>query len=1348
MRKKIGGLAAILLMTLCLIPVKAQAAEAHVHCVCGGTEHAGSTSHNKNQTWTGVTELTNDMSSGYYYLLNDVELEDFWKPQNNVNLCLNGHSIFCKGGEVTYNGSSVGKNVPTIWITGKSLTVTDCNDEPGKISHLKNGTNWNSDNKGRGAGVEVGPQGSFTMYNGIITENTVVDSARSTYDGFGGGVYLTSSSAKFKMYGGKITGNEAHNGSGVYNQYGGFDMYGGEITGNVSRDSGGGKGSCVYNASYDISAYGGAPNTENCHFRMYGGTISGNRSENMAYNVQNEERSTFEMYGGTIGNNGSGEGMKIGGVHNKGIFKLIDGAITGNNTNRNGAGVWNDGWDTDNVQFIMTGGSITNNSTITDGGGIYSSGAKATVTVSGGEISGNSAERGGGIGCLSILELKDNVLISNNTAQGGGGVYMSCDGSNRATFTMSGSKNGSVPVIKNNKATQRGGGVCVWENASMIMNAGCVEGNSALTGGGVFVWGSREDSFTMDNTVNGGADCIIANNTATGTGLTVAGGLYVYTDKSCVLKGNPRIENNTVNGKANNFFVPQQGKVEAKNLSEGAMICIAEPYQSGSSTDTYIITSDDANKAYFKADKENYIIDSQNNVLVWKMQPRKVQIDLPEGVQRESGGELYQEVEYYTYMTKVVLKASEGYYFKKDDYPRGRTDAIYAKWTSSDTVEVLGFCRYSDIDYPIDIKVSKMEPQTPPDALKGVGPTTEDGVDGQITGTTTAMEWSADGGETWKNCTDKTTTVGATGSYQIRYKAAEGKYASVSVTVEVPEVDYAPLITGIEENGVYCESVEFTVKDKNLVSVKANDKPLEAKDGKYVLAPGKYTVVAADETGHTTTVSVTVNEKHSLTNVSYSWNDDYTSCTANAFCDNCKKKVEETAVITTKITQKQSCTDVEKTEYTAAFENSAFKEQKQEKETKQALGHAQGTDDGDCTTPVTCTRCGQVLIEAKAHKFGGELQSDVTGHWTKCHNDGCTQREKKEHTPDIAAPTEDQDQKCTECGWTIAAKLGHQHRLHLEKVEAKDPTCTEDGNKEYYYCKDDNWYFEDENAQKHIEDTSVVTLPATGHDYSELTYTWSDDNTTCTAVLSCTKCKDVKADEKVNSASKVTKEATCTEPEITTYTAEFKDPTFAIQNKEAETQKAHGHHYEEWIVDKEATVTSTGSKHRVCEVCKDIEIMDIEKLPPVAYKIIEGADGTYTVNIDGTYTIRANGEFNKFVNVEIDGKVVDSKYYTAKSGSTVITFSKEYMDIYSVGQHTVKVNFEDGSAETTLTVAQKDAGKTDSGKKDTGKTGTGKDSSFGSAKTGDNSDMIAWFILLIASVCILGSLRAIRKQRR
>ena len=144
---------------------------------------------------------------------------------------------------------------------------------------------------------------------------------------------------------------------------------------------------------------------------------------------------------------------------------------------------------------------------------------------------------------------------------------------------------------------------------------------------------------------------------------------------------------------------------------------------------------------------------------------------------------------------------------------------------------------------------------------------------------------------------------------------------------------------------------------------------------------------------------------------------------------------------------------------------------------------------------------------------------------------------------------------------------------------------------------------------------------------------------------------------------------------------------------------------------------------------------------PVTYKIIEGADGTYTINADGTYTVRANGEFRKFVNVEMDGKVVDSKNYTAKSGSTIITFSKEYMSSLSAGKHTVKVNFTDGSAETTLAVAQKDT-------KDTGKTDVGKKPASKSAKTGDNSNLIAWFILLAASVCIVGSLRVIRRQRR
>ena len=55
----------------------------------------------------------------------------------------------------------------------------------------------------------------------------------------------------------------------------------------------------------------------------------------------------------------------------------------------------------------------------------------------------------------------------------------------------------------------------------------------------------------------------------------------------------------------------------------------------------------------------------------------------------------------------------------------------------------------------------------------------------------------------------------------------------------------------------------------------------------------------------------------------------------------------------------------------------------------------------------------------------------------------------------------------------------------------------------------------------------------------------------------------------------------------------------------------------------------------------------------VVYKIIEGANGSWTQNSDGTLTVRADGVFSKFKGVEVDGKLlIAGKDYTAKSGST------------------------------------------------------------------------------------------------
>ena len=88
----------------------------------------------------------------------------------------------------------------------------------------------------------------------------------------------------------------------------------------------------------------------------------------------------------------------------------------------------------------------------------------------------------------------------------------------------------------------------------------------------------------------------------------------------------------------------------------------------------------------------------------------------------------------------------------------------------------------------------------------------------------------------------------------------------------------------------------------------------------------------------------------------------------------------------------------------------------------------------------------------------------------------------------------------------------------------------------------------------------------------------------------------------------------------------------------------------------------------------------------VVYKIIEGANGSWTQNSDGTLTVRADGVFSKFTGVMVDGKGIDSKNYTAQSGSTIVTLSKDYLATLSVGQHSLTVLFNDGYARTNFTV--------------------------------------------------------------
>ncbi len=78
---------------------------------------------------------------------------------------------------------------------------------------------------------------------------------------------------------------------------------------------------------------------------------------------------------------------------------------------------------------------------------------------------------------------------------------------------------------------------------------------------------------------------------------------------------------------------------------------------------------------------------------------------------------------------------------------------------------------------------------------------------------------------------------------------------------------------------------------------------------------------------------------------------------------------------------------------------------------------------------------------------------------------------------------------------------------------------------------------------------------------------------------------------------------------------------------------------------------------------------------------------TYYVKDNEDLVLKIDADLDKFIDMYIDGKLVDSKNYTTKSGSTVITLKKDYVKSLSKGEHTIVVNFLDGVATTNLNIA-------------------------------------------------------------
>ena len=368
-----------------------------------------------------------------------------------------------------------------------------------------------------------------------------------------------------------------------------------------------------------------------------------------------------------------------------------------------------------------------------------------------------------------------------------------------------------------------------------------------------------------------------------------------------------------------------------------------------------------------------------------------------------------------------------------------------------------------------------------------------------------------------------------------------------------------------------------------------------------------------------------------------------------------------------------------------------------------------------------------------------DWKSNETEHWQVCTCGAVFH--KAEHSGGTATCTE--KAKCAVCGAEYGDALGHdfttswthddnEHWKQCSRCDAKDdvsphtwdsgtvttaPTCTKAGEETYSCTK--------------CGATKIEPIPATGHSWKS---DWTSDATHHWHECANENCDVTDNAEKNGYAEHSGGKATCTQNAV----CEICKASYGSLDPNNHTDLKH-------IDAKAATAAEEGNiAYWYCGGCKKYfsdaaAIKEITKaatvtakLPP---KITAGDGAAVTQGEKKELTFTSDASFADFVRVELDGTALEEKNYTKREGSTIITLNRDFVATLSVGEHTLAIVSQHGTATAKFTVKAKPT-ETATPQPTVPPQPTAQPTPTVqpvSPRTGDTANPALWFALLIVS---------------